>query len=144
MFFKNILNFFMDKEEENDDFLDNYDFKSFPNDILDDSNTYPISELKAFNIANMAENLKTDFYKRDKRNISYIYFSNCNINLIDYNNGKYWYIQITNGDLSWIEYKKNDTRYCDGPLLKKDLAKLKCLVNSDTGEYIYHTKKVNY
>lgn len=94
----------------------------------------PISEKDAFMIANLDENLKTDFCKNDNRNISYINFNNYNIDQITYNNELHWHIEITKGDISWIDDYET---FSDGFLVDEDLKKLQCLININTGKYLY-------
>lgn len=102
-------------------------------DKLDDSDRFPISQRKAFKIAEADQNLKTDFYKKDKRHITYLSFDDFYVDLVERNGEKYWLVQITEGDISWID---GDT-CCDGWLGKDDCSKLQCLVNANTGEYKY-------
>lgn len=103
-------------------------------DKLDASDEYPISKFKAFKIANENPNLRADFCRNDERKISYLSFKDCEIKLKNYNNDSYWHIQITKGDISWIEYEDD---FYDGVLDADDCKKLQCLVNVNTGEYLY-------
>lgn len=109
-----------------------YEFKS-KYDRLDNSDTYPITQGEAFRIADENQNLKTDFCRNDYRRITYLSLNNCKANLVNKNDEKYWHIQITDGDISW----KDEDTFCDGFLIDEDLKKLQCLVNVNTGEYIY-------
>lgn len=108
---------------------------------LDDSDEYPISQYKAFCIANQPQNLKSDYCKLDDRRITYIDFTHCKVELIDYNNEQYWHIKIINGDVSWVKFDDDDefnTTFCDGPFLEDDFKKLQCLVNVNNGTYLYY------
>ncbi len=108
----------------------------------DDLDKYPISKSKAFDIANDPYNLKTDFYKRDKRSITFMSFTDYDIDLVDYNGEKHWLIKINDGEVSWVEHNIIGETFCDGIFIKKDFSKLKCLINANTGEYTYCTKEI--
>lgn len=120
---------------------------------LDKSNIYPISQYQAFQIANKNCNLKTDYKKNADKCIVSLDFSDFKIDLINSNNKKkYWLIKITEGDYKYVTpyYDEEDDdddilfrsdvsahRFLD----KKDLKKLQCLIDVNTGEYIYYPKK---
>lgn len=101
--------------------------------------SFPILRSKALEIANRDENLKTDYCRNTKRgNISYIYFTDKKIEVVEIENKKYWQIQILDGDVSGMEVDKHGSYNWDGWLGDKDLNLLRCLVDVETGEYIYY------
>lgn len=59
------------------------------------------------------------------------------IDVVTLNEKKYFQIQIIKGDISWME---NSTFY-DGWLYEDDLDLLRCLIDVNTGEYIYYPNK---
>ena len=107
---------------------------------IEDDNPYNfnISKSDAFYIANKNENLKTDYYRRRKGNITYIGFNDKSIKLVSLNNKKYWQIQILDGEVSGIDYDGKYETCWDGFFGKSDLKKLSCLIDVDTGEYSYY------
>ena len=102
---------------------------------------FKISKSQAFKIANANENLKTDYYKRSKKNITYLGFDEKDIKLKTLKGKKYWQIQILSGEVSSVEYGENYTNNLDGFFNKEDLKKLRCLIDVETGEYIYYPKE---
>lgn len=144
---KKLHNLFLNNNDyDEDDLLDVFTLDH--TEKLDKSHEYPISKYEAFQIANQNGNLKTDFYKHTSERITYLYFSNCKIDLLKRNNKKYWHIKITDGDMSWITSKEDDDAdvfsnltFCDGTFSKEDFDKLQCLVDVETGKYIYFQKK---
>lgn len=134
------------KKEENDEddellnnAIENYYNKNYLNrkklEDKQEDEIYKISRKDAFNVANKDENLKNDFCRQDSRNITNIVFNKFDIDLMDYNNEKYWHVKILDGEISWYDQKSNTS--CDGEISKKDLEKLQCLVNVNTGDYLY-------
>lgn len=100
---------------------------------------FPILRSKALEIANRDENLKTDYCRNTSRgNISYICFTDKKIEVVEIENKKYWQIQILSGDVSGMEVNRNGSYNWDGWLGDKDLNLLRCLVDVETGEYIYY------
>ncbi len=100
---------------------------------------FPILRSKALEIANRDENLKTDYCRNTSRgNISYICFTDKKIEVVEIGNKKYWQIQILSGDVSGMEVNRNGSYNWDGWLGDKDLNLLRCLVDVETGEYIYY------
>jgi len=136
-----IYNLFCKKDEEEIDFDPERDYYLSNIDKLDNSDKYPISEYKAFEIASEKRNLKNDYYKRDSRCITYIGFTDCTVDMITHNNENFWHVKITRGDVSWVENDDPDDdfnqTFCDGHFIEDDFEKLQCLVNINTGEYIY-------
>lgn len=113
-------------------------------DKLDKTSQYPISPYQAFKIAELNNNLKSDYFRTACKYISYLDFTNCNVDLVDGNNGsKYWFVKITEAKFSSISISEDDfsTTCCDGKLGKNDLKNLQCLIDVNTGEYIYYPKK---
>lgn len=100
---------------------------------------FPILRSKALEIANRDENLKTDYCRNTSRgNISYICFTDKKIEVVEIENKKYWQIQILSGDVSGMEVNRKESYNWDGWLGDKDLNLLRCLVDVETGEYIYY------
>ena len=100
---------------------------------------FPILRSKALEIANRDENLKTDYCRNTSRgNISYIWNKKKKIEVVEIENKKYWQIQILSGDVSGMEVNRNGSYNWDGWLGDKDLNLLRCLVDVETGEYIYY------
>ena len=100
---------------------------------------FPILRSKALEIANRDENLKTDYCRNTSRgNISYICFTDKKIEVVEIENKKYWQIQILSGDVAGMEVNRNGSYNWDGWLGDKDLNLLRCLVDVETGEYIYY------
>jgi len=100
---------------------------------------HSISKYYAYSIANMKDNLKTDFIRAKERRYTYISFNERKITLIKENNKWYWKIEILSADISGCD---KDTLW-DGYTTKEDLEYLKCLVDATSGEYIY-LGKTNY
>ena len=100
---------------------------------------FPILRSKALEIANRDENLKTDYCRNTSRgNISYICFTDKKIEVVEIENKKYWQIQILSGDVSGMEVNRKESYNWDGWLGDKDLNLLRCLIDVETGEYIYY------
>ncbi len=99
---------------------------------------YNISKEEAFNIASENRNLKTDFVKNSNRkNVTFLTFGDKEIKLVNIKNKKYWQIQILDGEISQMY---NDS-FFDGFIKKEETKYLRCLVDANTGEYIYYPKK---
>ena len=106
---------------------------------------FPIKRSTAINIAQKNNTLKTDFCRNSNRKgISFLGFDNYTIDVIEKNEKKYWKFQVLSGDISWIEYDRNSETYCDGMLEKDDLKFLRCLINVESGDYIYFPDVKNY
>lgn len=97
---------------------------------------YPISITKALIIANKIENLKTDYARvyqeRYHKVVGFLKFTDKEVELVEINNRKYWKIQVTDGEIS----SRAQGCFFDGRLGKSGL--LVCLVDVETGEYIYY------
>ena len=124
----------------------NNDFKFFT-DAPDNINEiapedYPISVTRALKIANKDENLKTDYAKAYQkeyhRMIGLLEFTDKEIEIVEINNRKYWKIQVTNGKMGSRDKRG---RFFDGRIVKSDL--LVCLIDVETGEYIYYPQNIN-
>ena len=132
--------------EDSCDSYDSCDLFIDPIEKLNKNSKYPISEYQAFQIANENQNLKTDYYRNSDKRITYLNFTNCKIKLLTKSKKKYWHIKITEGKVSWIDYDEENTDefpepiFCDGFLIKEDFKKLQCLIDVNTGEYIYYSK----
>lgn len=136
--FKKIRNIFSPDSDE--DYTDDTDYYSFESNIdkLEKKSQYPISPYQAFKIAEQDNNLKTNFFRLDSRYISYLGFDDCKVELVDGdNNRKYYLVNITKGEISWLD---DDTFY-DGIFCDNDFDLLQCLIDVETGEYIYYPKK---
>ena len=134
------------KEEIEDDDEDEFyeDEKCYMESIKklkeeDAKYNFPILRSKALEIANRDENLKTDYCRNTSRgNISYICFTDKKIEVVEIENKKYWQIQILSGDVSGMEVNRKESYNWDGWLGDKDLNLLRCLIDVETGEYIYY------
>lgn len=106
---------------------------------------YPIKRSMAIEISKKNNTLKTDFcMNSDRKGISYLSFNDYKTDLVTLNNKKYWQFQVYSGDISWISNEKNETIYNDGWLSDNDLNFLRCLVDTETGNYIYYPKVKKY
>lgn len=102
---------------------------------------YPISPYQAFEIASQNNNLKTNFNRIDERCISYLSFDDGKVKLITGDNGKKYYrVNITKGEISWV----NEDTFYDGILCDDDFKILQCLIDAETGEYIFDPKNKKY
>ena len=118
------------------------DFYDMDLEEKDKQYNFPILRSKAIEIADRDENLKTDFYRRYRGNITYLRFSKKEMDVIELNGKKYWQIQILDGDISGVDYdRKYGITDWDGGFSDKDLKKLRCLIDDETGEYIYYPNK---
>lgn len=138
--------FFGDKDDENniDNCIEKGDF--YWGEDADENYGFPISKGDAFEIATRNSNLKTDFCKAQKYDYTYLGFKKTKIELVKLKNKKYWQIQILDGDTAGVDY---DRRYktveeWDGSLAGDDLPLLRCLVDVETGKYIYYPDKEKY
>lgn len=141
---------FMDKlkdylfcDEESDEEIDynilEYERKKIDN--IDDSE-YKISKQEAFRIANLNQNLKTDFKHNIEEHITYLSFKKYDANIITINSKKYWQIKVHDAEFGAIETDSSGTTFLDGEYTKEaspdKINKLSCLVDVDTGEYKYY------
>lgn len=134
-----IHKFFEFFNRNNDDLYDD----CFTNNIenLDRNSEYYISPYQAFKIAEQSNHLKSDFFRNTNQYTSYLDFTDCNVELVDGDNGKkYWLVKITKGKFSSISYNEDDdsTIFSDGRLNKDDFNLLQCLIDVNTGEYIFY------
>lgn len=103
---------------------------------------FSISQYQAFKIADRNENLKSDFFRCVDKYISYLDFTDCKIELLKLNDKKYWHIKITDGDISSIYTDEfGNSTFTDGTFGEESLKKLQCLVDVNSGEYIYYPEK---
>ena len=103
---------------------------------------YPIKKSKAEEIANRDDTLKTDFCRNSNRkSVTYLSFNDTSLEVIEKDGKKYWQYQVTEGDISWIEFGKHGNTFCDGWLGGDDFKWLRCLIDVETGEYIYYPQK---
>lgn len=101
----------------------------------------PISKEDALCIASMDNNLKSDFCRAKKYGYTYICFDDADIELIELKGKNYWQVQIKSGELSGTDYYKRDIIDWDGDIAEKDLPYLRCLIEVETGKYIYYPTK---
>ena len=122
--------------------------ESIPDDVIvnhiddlqrkpEDSYHYPISQKEAFLIANYDENLKTDFCKLKKANITYLYFEKAKVVPVTLLEQTFWHVQILSGEISGMKSTKNYDYHWDGTFSKNDLKLLQCYIDVNTGEYFY-------
>ncbi len=102
-------------------------------EFIDDDEDYNVSSEDAYKIAK--KYLVKDFIKNSEINITYIRFTKYKIKLKD---EKYWHIKIIECDMSWVE---KDGTLCDGIAEENELKKLQCLIDVNTGEYIYYPER---
>lgn len=108
----------------------------------DEKYDFPIKKSQAIEIAQRNENLKTDYIKNTNRGyITYLNFENKKVKIVKKNNKKYWQLQVISGDVSGIKVDTDGDIHWDGWLGKEDLKKLRCLIDVETGEYIYYPVK---
>ena len=106
---------------------------------------FPIKRSTAINIAQKNNTLKTDFCRNsDRKGISFLGFDNYTIDVIEKNEKKYWQFQVLSGDISWMDFEKNETIYCDGKLVEDDFKFLRCLIDTESGDYIYYPDVKKY
>ena len=130
---------------------DRLDFLNFPDDLFDEKKddnkySYPILRSKAIDIARKNNTLKTDFCRNsNNKGISYLGFTTYDIKPVEKNNKTFWLFQVLDGDISWIEFDDDDnTTYCDGKFSDDDLKYLRCLIDVETGDYIYYPNVKKY
>ncbi len=106
---------------------------------------YPVTQRDAIKIADENENLKTDFVRNTYtyKNITWLSFNNYHVELKKVNERKYWNVQVKDADISYVINHIDGTEFCDGYVSNENLAKLNCLIDVQTGEYIYSPKKYN-
>jgi len=107
---------------------------------------YPIKRSEAIELSNKHNTLKTDFISNSNRDgVSFISFNDYEIKIITKDKKKYWQYQVLSGDISWIKHSDYETEYCDGYLTENDLKYLRCLIDCESGDYIYYpdVKKYN-
>ncbi|MBR2290100.1 MAG: hypothetical protein IJ867_05850 [Clostridia bacterium] len=106
---------------------------------------FPIKKSFVKQIANRNGALKTDFCRNSEREgISYLSFDDYSVDLIEKDNRKYWLYQVLSGDISWVNSSKDGTEFCDGWFGDDDLKYLRCLIDAQTGDYIYFPNVENY
>lgn len=126
------------KNNDDDDVFGIDKTESLPKD-----SPYLFSPYQAFKIAAENHHLKSDYCKRTFKNISYLDFTDCDVDLVDADNGrKYWLVQITRGRFSTITITDDDeTIFSDGSLSKDDFRILRCLIDVNTGDYTYYPEE---
>ena len=141
--------FFGDKDDEEDmddidDYIEEGDF--YWGEDADENYGFPISKGTAYEIATRNINLKSDFCRAKKYLYTYLGFKKTKIDLIELDNKKYWQIQVLAGDTAGSDYdrKYDEVTDWDGVLADEDFPLLRCLVDAETGEYIYYPDKEKY
>lgn len=141
--------FFGDKDDEEDmddidDYIEEGDF--YWGEDADENYGLPISKGTAYEIATRNINLKSDFCRAKKYLYTYLGFKKVKIDLIELDNKKYWQIQVLAGDTAGSDYdrKYDEVTDWDGVLADEDFPLLRCLVDAETGEYIYYPDKERY
>lgn len=126
-----------------EDYIDYFDLDD---EEKEDANySYPILRSKAINIAKENNTLKTDFCRNsNNKGISYLGFNTYKIEIIEKGNKIYWQFTVLDGHISWIENTDSSTTYYDGKLSDNDLKYLRCLIDVNTGEYIYFPNVKKY
>ena len=106
---------------------------------------FPIKRSMAIKKKKKNNTLKTDFCRNsDRKGISFLGFDNYTIDVIEKNEKKYWQFQVLSGDISWMDFEKNETIYCDGKLVEDDFKFLRCLIDTESGDYIYYPDVKKY
>ncbi len=121
------------------EFIESKDDEKLENMSVEESN-YPISRQQAINIAKENENLKSDFLKLAKeKKYSYFSFSKIEAEIFNKDDRTYWMIQVVDGNLSWVEFAEDgETIFVDGTFTEEEFKQLRCLIDVETGEYIYY------
>ena len=127
-----------------DDYIEEGDF--YWGEDADENYGLPISKGTAYEIATRNINLKSDFCRAKKYLYTYLGFKKVKIDLIELDNKKYWQIQVLAGDTAGSDYdrKYDEVTDWDGVLADEDFPLLRCLVDAETGEYIYYPDKERY
>ena len=100
---------------------------------------YKITEKEVEEIANSNDTLKTDFLRNSKRNgITYLKFEDYEIEKVEVNSKRFYEFQVVKGKISWMESKDGHTTFYDGFFTEEDLNYLRCLIDIETGDYIYY------
>lgn len=148
----NLLKYFKnnneyEEEDVNDDIFER-EYYIEPKEELekeDKKYDFPILRSKALEIADDDENLKSDYCRNAKNGfISWLSFKDKKIKIVEINNKKYWQIQILDADISGVIEKRNSSMHWDGTISKEDSKLLRCLIDTQTGEYIYYPDQKRY
>lgn len=107
-----------------------------------DDSSFKIKKNQAFNIADLDENLKSDYYKNTKRegNITLLFNDN-RVKLINLDGRKYWCVQILDADVNGITYVSEEEED-ENRFSTEDMKILRCLIDVETGEYVYYPYEV--
>ncbi len=126
------------------DFLDGLKVNDEDKDD-DDNYPYPIKKSIAIEIARSPSTLKTDFCRNSNRSrITFLGFNSSKIDIIEKDGRKYFQYQVLDGDISWVEHTNDNITYCDGFFTDDDLKYLRCLIDVETGDYIYYPNVSEY
>ena len=120
-------------------------FSIFKKNIADEG-SFKIKKSDAFNLAGVAEKLKADFLKNTKRvgEITSLYFHDKSTKLIKVNGRNYWCVQILDADIlenTDLDSQMDEER--DMSFTTEDMLFLRCLIDVETGEYVYYPYEVN-
>ena len=107
-----------------------------------DDSSFKIKKSQAFNIADLDENLKSDYYKNTKRegNITLLFNDN-RVKLINLDGRKYWCVQILDADVNGITYVSEEEED-ENRFSTEDMKILRCLIDVETGEYVYYPYEI--
>lgn len=100
---------------------------------------YKITEKEVEEIANQNDTLKTDFLRNSNRKgITYLKFEEYEIERVEVNSKRFYQFQVVKGKISWMESSDGNTSFYDGFFTEEDLKYLRCLIDKETGDYIYY------
>lgn len=114
----------------------------FVQEQTDDDSSFKIKKSQAFDIADLDNNLKKDYYKNTKREGKVeLLFNDNRVNLIKLDGRNYWCVQILDADLYGLQLEDSslDDDDDDANLFTtEDMKILRCLIDVETGEYVYY------
>lgn len=114
----------------------------FVQEQTDDDSSFKIKKSQAFDIADLDNNLKKDYYKNTKRGGKVeLLFNDNRVNLIKLDGRNYWCVQILDADLYGLQLEDSslDDDDDDANLFTtEDMKILRCLIDVETGEYVYY------
>ena len=105
--------------------------------------SFKIKMADAFNIVGVADRLKADFLKHTKRvgEITSLNFNDNSTKLLTINGRNYWCVQIIDADILEKDACITDED-SDNGFTTDDMLFLRCLIDVETGEYVYYPYKV--
>ena len=127
---------YSDLEEYTDQILkETEDFDEMDSSIEEEKSKYPISEEKAIEIAR--PELKKVYVSHHREGISGLYFTDFLVTLLGTGEEKWYKVEVTEGDISYIIEEEDKTTFLDGKLEEESLKELVGYVNAHTGEFEY-------